>query len=101
MPWCLIHRITGVPPGVSVALKIALRSLDHHGISITLAYSSSNISDILTITGNFLLCASDFIIPWCLTHRSTGVPPSVSVALKIALRSLEHHGITITLAYAS
>ena len=99
MPWCLIHRITGVPPSVSVALKIALRSLDHHGITITLAYSSLNISDILTI--NFLLCASDFIIPWCLTHRITGVPPSVSVALKIALRSLDHHGITITLAYSS
>ena len=27
-------------PSVSVALKIALRSLDHHGITITLAYSS-------------------------------------------------------------
>ena len=25
--------------------------------------------------------------------------PSVSVALKIVLRSLEHHGITMTLAY--
>ena len=56
-------------------------------------------SDILTI--NFLLCASDFIILWCLTHRITGVPPSVSVALKIALRSLKHLGITITLAYSS
>ena len=29
-----------VPPSVSVALKIALRSSDHHGITITLAYSS-------------------------------------------------------------
>ena len=27
-------------PSVSVALKIALGSLDHHGITITLAYSS-------------------------------------------------------------
>ena len=45
--------------------------------------------------------ASDFIIPWCLTHRITGAPPSVSVALKIALKSLDHHGITITLAYSS
>ena len=99
MPWCLIPRITGVPPSVSVALKIALRSLDHHDITITLAYSSLNISDILTI--NFLLCASDFIMPWCLIHRITGAPPTVSVALKIALRSLDHHGITITLAYSS
>ena len=24
MPWCLTHRITSVPPSVSVALKIAL-----------------------------------------------------------------------------
>ena len=39
----------------------------------------------------FLLCASDFIMPWCLTHRITGVPP----------RILEHHSITITLAYSS
>ena len=30
-----------------------------------------------------------------------GVPPSISVALKIALRSLEHHGITIKLAAIS
>ena len=29
MLWCLTNRITGVPPNVSVALKIALRSLDH------------------------------------------------------------------------
>ena len=29
-----------VPPSVSVALKIARRSSDHHGITITLAYSS-------------------------------------------------------------
>ena len=29
-----------VPPSVSAALKIALRSSDHHGITITLAYSS-------------------------------------------------------------
>ena len=29
-----------VPPSVSVALKIALRSSDHHGITITLTYSS-------------------------------------------------------------
>ena len=78
MPWCVIHRITGVPPSVSVVLKIALRSLD--GITVTLVYSSQNISDTLTI--NFLLCASDFIIPWCLTHRITGVAPSVSVALR-------------------
>ena len=96
MPWCLTHRITGVPPSVSVALKIALRSLEHHGITIKLAYSSENILDILTL--NFLLCASDLIIPWCLTHRITGVPPSVSVALKITLGSLEHHGIKIKLA---
>ena len=27
-------------PSVSVALKIELRSLDHHGITVTLAYSS-------------------------------------------------------------
>ena len=77
MLWCLIHRITGVPPSVSVTLKIALRSVD--GVTITLVYSSQNISNILTI--NFLLCASDFIITWCLTHRITGVAPSVSVSL--------------------
>ena len=50
------------------------------------------------LTLNFLLCANDLIIPWCLTHRITGVPPSVSVVLKIALVSLEHHSIKIKLA---
>ena len=77
-------------------IKLPLRSLEHHGIKIKLVYSSKNISDNL----NFLLCASDFIIPWCLTHRITGAPPTLSVAfiaLKIALRSFEHHGIKMKL----
>ena len=50
---------------------------------------------------NFLLCASDFLMPRYLTHRIEGAPPSVSVALKITLKSLDHHGITVTLAYSS
>ena len=53
-----------------------------------------NISDILTL--NFLLCASDLIIPWCPNSRNHG--PSVPVALKIALGSSEHHGIKTELA---
>ena len=35
---------------------------------------------------------------YIIRRRITGAPPSVSVALKITLRSLEHHGITIKLA---
>ena len=42
MPWCVIHRITGVPPSVSVVLKIALRSLD--GITVTLVYSRVSLA---------------------------------------------------------
>ena len=38
------------------------------------------------------MCPRNFIIPWCLTHRITGAPPSVSVALKIALRACLHGG---------
>ena len=88
-----------MPPSVSVTLKIALRSLEHHGIIKKLAYSSESILDILTL--NFLLCAGDFIIPWCLTHRITSVSPRAFVALELALKTLEHHGITLKLAYSS
>ena len=43
-----------------------------------------------------MLCLSGFEL------YSRWVPlPSVSVALKVALRSLAHHGITITLAHSS
>ena len=93
MPWCLTHRITGVPPSVSVALKIALRSLDLHG-----NYNNTRLLELKHI--RHIDGGSDFKIPWCLTHRITGAPTSVSVPLKIALRSLEHHAITITLAYS-
>ena len=61
-------------------------------------YNNTRLLDILTI--NFLLCENDFIIPWCLTHRITGVPATVSVTLQITLKSLDQHGITITLAYS-
>ena len=46
-------------------------------------------------TSSVVLCESDFIIPWCLNHRITGAPPSVSVALKIVLKSLDHPGIKL------
>ena len=98
MPWCLTHRITSVPPSVSVALKIALTSL----LRSPWHYNNTRLLKLKHI--NLLIspwCASDFIMPWCLIHRITGVPPSVSFALKIALGSLDHHGITITLAYSS
>ena len=43
MQWCLTHIITGVPPSVSVALKITLRSLEHHGIYIKFAVLNSKV----------------------------------------------------------
>ena len=70
------------------------------GTSVTVN-NNSTIQDYVHPDNQNTTYFCNFIIPWCLTHRITGAPPSVSVALKIALRSLEHHGITIKLAYSS
>ena len=47
MPWCLTYSITGSPPSVSVALKIALRSLEHHGFKIKLVALNSKVNFFL------------------------------------------------------
>ena len=66
MPWCLTYSITGSPPSVSVALKIALRSLEHHGFKIKLVALNSKVNVFLKkiVTLEVLLTDSSSGVPF-------------------------------------